>query len=80
MITSPSRNDLATGPVRPHGVDVPVKVVNVSTAPTAGTYTGEKDLLNAKLLRGRYSRRRSMKVRSRAIEQDDTDYVKVLQI
>ena len=36
MITSPSQNELATTLVHLHKADVPVRVVKVSTAPTAG--------------------------------------------
>jgi hypothetical protein len=55
MITTPSRNGLATGFVHLHNTDVPVKVVNVSTAPTAGTSQKMKDLQNVTFLGGRYA-------------------------
>jgi hypothetical protein len=43
MITSPSRNDLATGFVRLHDAELPLKVVKVPTAPTAVTnHRGER--------------------------------------
>jgi hypothetical protein len=57
MITSPSQNDLATGLVRPHNADVPVKVGNVSTAPTTTTSREEKDLQNSTFS---HSRRQAM--------------------
>jgi hypothetical protein len=44
MTTSPSRNDLATTFVHPHKTDVPVKIVNVSTAPTVGVIQEMKGL------------------------------------
>jgi hypothetical protein len=57
MITSPSRNELATTLVHLHKADVPVKVVKVSTAPTADTLKPKKTRKNADLARwtrGRY--------------------------
>jgi hypothetical protein len=42
MTTSPFGNDLATDSIRLHDADIPVKVVNVSTAPTARTSGEEK--------------------------------------
>jgi hypothetical protein len=47
MTTSPSRNDLISGSVRPHDVDVPVKATNVSTAPTVATIAQKQDLQNS---------------------------------
>jgi hypothetical protein len=55
MITLPSQNDLATTFVHLHNTDVPVKVIEVSTAPTAVTITGEKDLLNCRFPPGGYA-------------------------
>jgi hypothetical protein len=53
MTTSPSRNDLATTFVHLHNTDVPVKVIEVSTAPIAGTVQRMKDLQIATFSRGR---------------------------
>jgi hypothetical protein len=53
MITPPSRNDLATTFVHLHKADVPVKVVNVSTASTAGTAQRMKDLQTKEIWSGR---------------------------
>ncbi|MDQ3603896.1 MAG: hypothetical protein M3385_08575, partial [Actinomycetota bacterium] len=53
MITSPSQNDLATTFVNLHKGDVPVKVVNVSTAPTARTAQRMKDLQTEEIFDGR---------------------------
>jgi hypothetical protein len=44
---------LATTFVRLHNTDVPVKIVNVSTAPTAGTTQRMKDLQNGSFPGGR---------------------------
>ena len=53
MITSPSRNGLVTIFVHPHNADVPVKVVNISTAPTAGVIQEMKDLQTEEIFDGR---------------------------
>jgi hypothetical protein len=55
MITSPSQNVLATTFVHLHKTDVPVKVVNVSTAPTAGVIQEMKDLQTEEIFDGRYA-------------------------
>jgi hypothetical protein len=55
MITSPSRNGLATTFVHLHKADVPVKDVEVSTAPTASSPQGMKDLQTEEIFDGRYA-------------------------
>jgi hypothetical protein len=84
MITSPSRNGLVTIFVHPHNADVPVKVVNVSTAPTAGIIQEMKDLQTEEIFDGRYTvdvyKLRSIKPSPRAIADLSTDRKKVLQI
>jgi hypothetical protein len=55
MSTSPSRNDLATGLVRPHNADVPVNAVKIPTAPTARVTPSTKALQTPGLLQGQYA-------------------------
>src|SRR5829696_6191819 len=55
VITLPSRNEWATTFVDLHQADVPIKVVKVSTAPTAGTAQSMKDLQTEEILDGRYA-------------------------
>ena len=83
MITSPSRNGLVTIFVHPHNADVPVKVVNISTAPTAGVIQEMKDLQTEEIFDGRNAvdvyKLRSMKPSPRAIAECSIDRQKVLQ-
>jgi hypothetical protein len=62
--------------------DVPVKVVNVSTAPTAGTAQRMKALQNEEIFDGRYAvdvyKLRSMKPSPRAIAECSIDRRKYL--
>jgi hypothetical protein len=71
MITLPSRYDSATTFVHLHNADVPVKVVNVSTAPTARVIQEMKDLQNEQIFDGRYAvdvyKLRSIKLSPRSI-------------
>jgi len=53
MNTSPSRNGLVTTFIDLHNADVPVKVVNVSAAPTAGVIQEMKDLQTEDIFDGR---------------------------
>jgi hypothetical protein len=84
MITSPSRNGLATIFVHPHNADVPVKVVNVSTAPTAGVIQEMNDLQTEEICRGRCAvdiyKLRSIESSPRAIAECRIDRRKYLQI
>src|SRR5215211_3790669 len=65
MITSPSRNGLVTTFVDLHKADVPVKVVNVSTAPTAVNQGSMKALPTEEICDGR---RRSVTVHWRSVK------------
>jgi hypothetical protein len=84
MITSPSRNGLVTTFVPLHKADVSVKVVNVSTAPTAGTVQRMKDLQTEEIFDGRYAvdvyKLRSLKPSPRAIAECSIDREKFLRI
>jgi hypothetical protein len=53
MITSPSRNEVATGLVRPHNANVPVKAVKIPTAPTAVNQGSMKALQTEEICDGR---------------------------
>ena len=83
MITSPSQNELATTFVHLHKADVPVKVVKVSTAPTAGVIQEMKDLQTEEICDGRYAvdiyKLRSIKPSPRSITNGSTDRKKYLQ-
>jgi hypothetical protein len=83
MITSPSRNGLVTTFVHLHKADVPVKVVNVSTAPTARVIQEMKVLQTEEIFDGRYAvdvyRLRSIKPSPRVVVMKNTDRMKVLQ-
>jgi hypothetical protein len=83
MITSPSRNDLATTFVHLYKADVPVEVVNVSTASTAGTAQRMKALQNEEIFDGRYAvdiyKLRSIEPSPRAMKVVNTARKKVLQ-
>jgi hypothetical protein len=64
--------------------DVPVKVVNVSTAPTAGVIEEMKDLQTEEIFDGRYAvdvyKLRSIKPSARAIAECSIDCEKFLRI
>jgi hypothetical protein len=84
MIISPSRNGLVTIFVHPHNAVVPVKVVNVSTAPTAGVIQEMKDLQTEEIFDSRYAvdvnKLRSIKPSPRAIAECRIDRKKFLRI
>jgi hypothetical protein len=84
MITSPSRNELATTFVHLRKAYVPLKVVNVSTAPTAGVIQEMKDLQPEEIFDRRYAvdvyKLRSMKPSPRAIVECSIDREKFLRI
>jgi hypothetical protein len=84
MITSPSRNGLVTTFVHLHNADVPVKVVIVSAAPTAGVIQEMKDLQTEEIFDGRYAvdvyKLRSIKSSPRAIAECSIDREKFLRI
>ena len=67
-----------------HKADVPVKVVNVSTAPTAGVIQEMKDLQTKEIWGGRYAvevyKLRSINPSARAIAECSIDRRKYLQI
>jgi hypothetical protein len=80
MITSPSRDDLAITFVHLYKADVPVEVVNVSTA---GTAQRMKALQNEEICDGRYAvdiyKLRSIEPSPRAMKVVNTARKKVLQ-
>jgi hypothetical protein len=84
MITSPSRNGLVTIFVDLHNTGVPVKVVNVSAAPTARVILEMKDLQTEEIFDGRYAvdvyKLRSIKPSPRAIAECSIDREKFLRI
>jgi hypothetical protein len=75
---------LVTTFVHLHNADVPVKVVNVSTAPTAGAIQEMKDLQTKEIFDGRYAvdvyKLRSIKPSPRAMAECSIDRKKCLQI
>jgi hypothetical protein len=83
MITLPSRNGLATGFVRLHQADVPVKVVKIPPAPTAGTAQRIRALQTEEIFDGRCAgdvyKLRPIKSSPRAIAECSIDREKVLQ-
>jgi hypothetical protein len=83
MTTSPSRNELATTFVHLHKGDVPVKVVNVPTASTAGTAQRMKDLQTEEIFDGRCAvdvyTLRSIKPSPRSIVEYGIDRSKCLR-
>jgi hypothetical protein len=84
MITSPSRNDSATGFVRLHDADVPVKAVEIPTAPTAVNQGSMKDLQTEEIFDGRYAvdvyKLRSIKPSPRTVAECSIDREKFLRI
>jgi hypothetical protein len=75
---------LATTFVHLHEADVPIKIVKVSTAPTAGVIQEMKDLQTEEILDGRYAvdvyKLRSIKPSPRAIAECSIDREKFLRI
>jgi hypothetical protein len=75
---------LVTTFVHLHKADVPVKVINVSTAPTAGVIQEMKDLQTEEIFDGRYAvdvdKLRLIKPSARAIAECSIDREKFLRI